>query len=112
MRMPFGKHVGCLLSDIPLSYLRWLSSIDIEDARLRKAVLDEVRQRTGSRQSDAEPRQDRPHGVQPPAPRWAEVLGTVRRRLAMSYHPDRGNDPAMMKGINLALDAVAEAVSA
>jgi hypothetical protein len=33
-------------------------------------------------------------------------LGSLRRKLAMQYHPDRGGNKDIMVGINLALDAV------
>jgi DNA polymerase-3 subunit epsilon len=36
-RMPFGKHKGKLLSDIPLDYIDWLLSRDIDD-QLRTAL--------------------------------------------------------------------------
>lgn len=36
-RMPFGKHCGMLMMDLPPGYLQWLWNIDI-DANLRKSV--------------------------------------------------------------------------
>jgi Putative quorum-sensing-regulated virulence factor len=45
MRMPFGRHRGLLLSEIPASYLRWLTTLDDLDERLRAAVLDELESR-------------------------------------------------------------------
>ncbi|MBL8799665.1 MAG: DUF3820 family protein [Planctomycetia bacterium] len=106
MRMPFGKYAGELLEDIPDSYLLWLLSIELQPW-LHGAVAEEVR----SRQLGSPYRQDRQHAA-PPVPKLVEVLGAVRKRLALSYHPDRGNDPGIMKGINLALDAVQEAIGA
>lgn len=102
MRMPFGKHAGELLEDIDTPYLRWLLSIELKPF-LRSAVLSELRSREGG------PRRDAPHTA--PAPRWAEVLGTVRKRLAMQHHPDRAGNGDIMRGINLALDAVLEAIA-
>lgn len=41
MKMPFGKHKGELLSEIPLEYLQWvISNLDISE-RLNDAIEDE-----------------------------------------------------------------------
>jgi hypothetical protein len=42
--MPFGKYKGRLVSDIPSSYLEWLTTIDLSDA-LQEAVVEELRLR-------------------------------------------------------------------
>jgi hypothetical protein len=41
-RMPFGKHTGKLISQIPVAYLRWLSTLrDIPDP-LKIAVYERI----------------------------------------------------------------------
>jgi hypothetical protein len=44
VRMPFGVHKGDRLDTIPLSYLRWLASLDLR-APLSDAVTKELSQR-------------------------------------------------------------------
>ena len=39
-KMPFGKHKGRLLTDIPSSYLRWLLRECDLDPPLRRAVIE------------------------------------------------------------------------
>jgi uncharacterized protein (DUF3820 family) len=38
LKMPFGKHKGASLKDIPGDYLRWLSTIELREP-LRGAVM-------------------------------------------------------------------------
>jgi hypothetical protein len=40
--MPFGKHRGEFLCDIPTDYLRWVKSLPDIDDQLRQAVIDEL----------------------------------------------------------------------
>jgi hypothetical protein len=50
-RMPFGKHEGKLLSDVPLDYVDWLLTRDIDDdlrSALRRARSGTLRATTGA----------------------------------------------------------------
>ncbi len=42
MRMPFGKHKGCAIGDLPFEYLEWLTTIELRD-RLAAAVKANTR---------------------------------------------------------------------
>jgi len=42
MNMPFGRHKGTALAELPFDYLRWLVSLDDLREPLRSAVLDEL----------------------------------------------------------------------
>lgn len=78
-RMPFGKYIGECLCDI------------------RDAVRVEL---AGRGQRKPEPEQRR-YPVE-------AIISRARRELSLQHHPDRGGDGAVMRGINLALDRVAQ----
>ena len=44
-RMPFGKHKGTMISDLPSSYLKWLAE-NCEDETVCEAADAEYRWRT------------------------------------------------------------------
>jgi len=45
--MPFGRHRGRPLSEIPADYLAWLCTLDLREP-LRSAVAEEVARRSGT----------------------------------------------------------------
>lgn len=49
--MPFGKHKGEDICDIPIDYLKWLEEQDWMNERFRKDVQFEIERRTGDRSS-------------------------------------------------------------
>jgi hypothetical protein len=93
--MPFGKHKGQLLSQIPSDYLFWvLYEADAASPWLKAAVRDELATRDGRFRS-------------PPPPQGGAVLDvkgklqTWYREMARTFHPDRTlDDGAAMKAIN------------
>jgi hypothetical protein len=96
--MPWGKHRGELIADIPSSYLAWLVE-NADDLRhdLEMAIRDELARRFG-----------RPCPVcarrRPEMPRHAidaELVSQWTRRLALQFHPDRGGSDAAMAAINV-----------
>jgi hypothetical protein len=105
--MPFGKHRGQHIGDVPTSYLAWmLRECDSLDPWQRDAIEAELGQRAGAsrqRQSTAYP---------PPA----DVRGIVNswyREMAKAYHPDRTLDNgAAMKAINHAYERLQELLGA
>ena len=43
MRMPFGKHKGTHIRDIPTSYLEWLvENVEFTDPRLGRRIREEL----------------------------------------------------------------------
>jgi hypothetical protein len=109
-RMPFGKHKGQLLSELPLSYLLWLSELDDLREPLRSFVDAEMDRRNGhgkrenrseeSRYGRTNPRQAR--GL-PQRDITSEIVETGYRSLAMRHHPDHGGSTATMQAVNTAV---------
>lgn len=125
MEMPFGKHKGEDLEDIPLSYLRWvLRNVYLWDDELRS----DMENLTGE-EVTAEPDPDRQRGggrwnktasggqttvPPPPAPPsnldqirrdLIDAVNLWRRSMAAKHHPDRnGGDGTMMTAMNDAAD--------
>jgi hypothetical protein len=85
--MPFGKHKGWPLVDVPDDYLAWLLSLGHLREPLRSAVESERVRRATREHVD---------------PRLVEdVISAGRRALARRHHPDVGGSHELM----LALDA-------
>ena len=64
MQMPFGKHKGEYLSDLPYDYLAWLLDLDNLRPLLRRAVEEEWAARRGDTgEGYEEPPPHRPAGA-------------------------------------------------
>jgi hypothetical protein len=96
--MPFGKHKGEYLCEIPADYLRWvLLNCTRISAYLRQAIATELAGR------GAPP----PPGPTPPSNQVALTSALVRtwpREMIMRFHPDRGGSNEAMQAINHAHD--------
>jgi hypothetical protein len=92
--MPFGKHKGRLVSDVPTSYLRWLLRECDLDPPLRRAVVGELTNREAYHEPAG-------HGASGAVLDVRGKLQTWYREMAMKFHPDRCfDDGAAMKAIN------------
>lgn len=90
MKMPFGKHKGKDIADLPIEYCRWVVKQDWfkEDARI------EIRKRVGI---DFETIAKL---YQAECTKMANQLAHIYRQLSIHFHPDRGGDTKAMQFIN------------
>lgn len=91
--MPFGKHVGEKLDEIPLDYLRWvLRECKSIPFGLRRAIRDVIA--ANERDANQEP------AASPGVPVvWSEVISVWYRQMARKYHPDRGGSHEAMLAV-------------
>ena len=128
--MPFGKHRGEYLEDIPTDYLRWcVEKLDNLSAGLRQDIEAELDDRGASYHSRetwnpgpgrytapppppggwrTPPPSPPPPPPPPPPPKtpvnWdviSEIVETGFRACARKHHPDVGGDAELMKAVNV-----------
>lgn len=115
VRMPFGRHRGAYLEDLPESYLIWLlgrtlreplhSAVRAEAQRRREDEEDTHRDYRERHQREYQYHQPRPpRGPSPALTDVDEIISTGRRVLATKYHPDRGGNLPKMQAINACAD--------
>ncbi len=101
-RMPFGKHRGKLLSDIPTGYLVWLHNWAEIDDRLADAVDQELGRRNEVDQSTP------PLGL----PDLRPLADDWYRQLAREFHPDLGGSNECMRAVNRGRELLIEMLGA
>lgn len=102
--MPFGKHKGEPIDELPDGYICWLLTIELREP-LRSAVENEAHTRgldtSGTRCA-----------IVPPAAIVVarRLVDVGYRRLAVELHPDKGGSTEAMVQLNAAVEALREAL--
>lgn len=111
MKMPFGKHKGTDLEDVPEDYLMWvLDRCDAAGPTLKQAI----RQILGLEPEQEQARPPPPPGV-PLGRVRAMVMEAVKkwhRTQATRNHPDRGGNVQVMQAINAVADELTREITA
>ena len=114
-QMPFGKHKGKYLADIPADYFLWLIKNVRLDPGFELDVRIELRERqaraNGQARNQSHARSDSrairlPQGVT--IGHLLEIVINGRRALARKHHPDVGGDNRQMTVVNQAADFLEE----
>lgn len=108
--MPFGKHKGVPIGDLPLPYLEWLAALDDLREPLASHVTHEFYKRSG---------QERTHESWAPhnsftrdeLPIVKAVIAKGYRALALEYHPDHGGTTEQMQRLNKVVVSLRQAVA-
>jgi len=110
-RMPFGKHRGLPLDELPVDYLEWVLTLDNLREPFKSAAQAEWVRRERLKDEHAHQQQQRePPPPPPPAPpptmkaTLKEVIDVGYRLLALKCHPDMGGQNADMVRLNQARD--------
>ena len=95
MIMPFGKHLGEELGDLPDGYLEWLYGLENLKPRLRGGVDEEYNKRFIESEN--------PYLDSSSTALANQIIDTGFRSLAKQLHPDHGGDAEAMKSLNNAI---------
>ena len=93
-RMPWGKHQGKRLADVPASYLCWVLEESNADRSLKNAVCKELADRFAT--THEQPAAQSCYRCN----RVAGELESVFRKASLVCHPDRGGTHDSMQALN------------
>ena len=94
MKMPFGKHRGRQLCELPFEYVAWLVDQDFLREPLRSRIQEEFDRRQHTEESE----------VSVNVKLIDEIMEAGRRALAKRFHPDAGGRHESMMEVNNACD--------
>lgn len=125
--MPFGKHRGEPVDQVPVDYLQWcLENMDIRSDRLREAIRQQVEGGEGQSWQQEDPGElealraqvrilerenaDLRAGRGPAAPagRLDDALRAWRRQMSQRWHPDHGGTHEAQQAVNEGADLMAQ----
>jgi hypothetical protein len=102
IRMPFGKHKGIVLENLPVDYLDWvLGWMDSEDSGWmsysRKRLFDAMEDEWDRRQSGTRPKEVAKSKMSAAARSLkSEFIKSGYRAMSLKYHPDKGGTSEQM----------------
>jgi hypothetical protein len=99
--MPFGKHKGQELRDVPQDYLCWILA-NIQD--LNSVLRDEI-----TRVLDLTPARPDPAPA-PPVSRFRDVVKCWYRHASLRHHPDHGGSNERQRVVNEAYEDLMKAI--
>jgi hypothetical protein len=102
--MPWGKHRGWLIGEVPTGYLVWAIEESTIAEPYRTAIREELADRLDLR-LPAPPADPTP--MLPPAELEATFRAMLKlgyKTLSLKYHPDRGGDTQAMQRVNATAD--------
>ena|SRR5215472_303463 len=110
MRMPFGRHKGSEVADLPDDYLEWLAGLDDLRQRLREAVEGELERRAAERQARKQAQEPPRTGRNqlPDISVVEELIDIGYHGLVRKHHPDAGGSHERMVAINAAVEWLRE----
>ena len=91
MLMPFGKHKGEPVNQLPLDYLYWL----VHNTALREPLSTVVKHAYKVAM-----------GAYDPPVKDSSDVQKAYRRLALKWHPDRGGNTSAMAALNDFMEAI------
>jgi hypothetical protein len=102
--MPFGKHKGCPVRDLPDSYVQWLVDGDVLYGPLRDEVEAEYAYRfaTGARGTQERTAGLSIHIAPLHVSMVREIVESGYKAVAKVHHPDVGGDLVAMQLLNAA----------
>jgi hypothetical protein len=111
VRLPWGKYKGTPISDVPSSYLCWITE-EAENIRpaLRQAAHEELAHRFGRSPSPPPPPPPLDRHRCPDVSVAADLVAAGLRSLAKRHHPDSGGDTKTMQLVNATADWLKAAV--
>ena len=112
-KMPFGKHKGVLISELPGDYIKWLySEVELREP-LRSLVDQEIELRYGRHNTGAP--HDGAHLIRISTcdvATFREIVERGYKLVAGSRHPDRGGSTTEMVHVNAVVASVRAQIAA
>lgn len=106
MTMPFGKHKGEHVNDVPLDYLMWVvENCDLRSETLAAAIHARIHGRQSRTSSSHSPPPPPPPPRPDPGPGTGiatieKVVRAWHHQMTKKYHPDRGGSQTEMLVVN------------
>jgi uncharacterized protein (DUF3820 family) len=103
VEMPFGKHRGQEVEELPTSYLRWcLDNLGWMNDDLREEMEEVLSHREGASLAGA----NYPRVSAPAVNVTLEAITQVYRELTLRWHPDRGGSAEAMAALNAFMERI------